>query len=295
MNTQVLQYLIAISEEHSLTRAAERFYLSQPSLSHHLANAERELGVKLFRKEGRALWPTEEGVIFVNNARAILHTEAQALKKIEELRRKSWPGLRLCAAAAEMPWLQRQVLPGLGQSPQIQLVCTELPADQGLEALAAGSQDLTVWVAGDPPPQGPWTSETLWQDQMVLAVPAAWRDRPLPPDLGTLCYLHCRTAAALAPWAEHSLARAGISPGLACTAPDLATTVRMVAAGHGCAFLPQGLLEQGEQPIAVCRAVPAWSARRVVCYRTPEEENGAAAMAVLLEALRQSSRLTAGL
>ena len=54
MTTQVLEYLIAIEEEHSLTRAAERFYLSQPSLSYHLAKAEQELNVKLFQKK-RAL------------------------------------------------------------------------------------------------------------------------------------------------------------------------------------------------------------------------------------------------
>ena len=51
MTTQVLEYLIAIEEEHSLTRAAERFYLSQPSLSYHLAKAEQELNVKLFQKK----------------------------------------------------------------------------------------------------------------------------------------------------------------------------------------------------------------------------------------------------
>ena len=41
MTTQVLEYLIAIEEEHSLTRAAERFYLSQPSLSYHLAKQNK--------------------------------------------------------------------------------------------------------------------------------------------------------------------------------------------------------------------------------------------------------------
>ena len=114
MNTQVLEYLIAISEEHSLTRAAERFYLSQPSLSHHLANVERELGAKLFRKEGRALWPTEEGVIFINKARAILHAEAQARQQIEALRVQTRPRLRLCMDTAEEAWFRQKVQPSPG-------------------------------------------------------------------------------------------------------------------------------------------------------------------------------------
>ena len=89
MTTQILKYLIAIDEERSVTRAAERFWLSQPSMSHHLAAAERELGVQLFLRDGRSLHPTEDGIIFINNARAILHAEEQALRRIQALREET--------------------------------------------------------------------------------------------------------------------------------------------------------------------------------------------------------------
>ena len=89
MTTQVLEYLIAIEEEHSLTRAAERFYLSQPSLSYHLARAEQELKVKLFQKKGRSLLPTEEGIIFFNAAspcEACTSTAHPSSNRTEKLR-----------------------------------------------------------------------------------------------------------------------------------------------------------------------------------------------------------------
>ena len=121
MTTQVLEYLIAIEEEHSLTRAAERFYLSQPSLSYHLARAEQELKVKLFQKKGRSLLPTEEGIIFFNAARAILHAEAQTRKQIEEIKQQKQRRLRVCTPPDNLEWFQKTVLPSLNQNIQIQL------------------------------------------------------------------------------------------------------------------------------------------------------------------------------
>ena len=48
MNTQILDYMIAISEEKSLTKAADRLLITQPALSRQLKKLERELNTKLF-------------------------------------------------------------------------------------------------------------------------------------------------------------------------------------------------------------------------------------------------------
>lgn len=286
MNTQVLEYLIAISEEHSLTRAAERFYLSQPSLSHHLAHVERELGTKLFRREGRALWPTEEGVIFLNSARAILHAEAQARKRIEALRAGSGRGLRLCMAGTEAPWLRKTLEADLAAKIDLPLHFASLPVQQALEGLAQGSQDLVLLLVSGDPPRGSWQTELLWQDRMVLAMPAARQAKPLPRDLGDLCYL-CGPAGN--PWedaAAQSLARAGFAPRMICRAPDLVTAARMVAAGHGCAFLPERLVRDRAEQVAACPGVPEWIASQVACLRPLADPRSAAAMEPILETLR---------
>ena len=50
MNFQHLRYFLMVAEELNITRAAERLYISQQSLSNHIGNLERELDVKLFTR-----------------------------------------------------------------------------------------------------------------------------------------------------------------------------------------------------------------------------------------------------
>ena len=285
MNTRVLEYLIAISEEHSLTRAAERFYLSQPSLSHHLANVERELGAKLFRKEGRALWPTEEGVIFINKARAILHAEAQARQQIEALRVQTRPRLRLCMDTAEEAWFRQKVQPHLERL-QVRIECTRLPAGQALTALEQGEQDLALLLVCGPPPQLPCSTRTLWQDEIALAVPAAAVEEEAHAALTDLCYLRFEAPSAWDAQAEQNLTGAGITPHMVCTAPDQTTASEMVAAGHAFAFLPRARIAAGAG-LAAYPVAPAWQATLLACFSTPEHPICAEALPALLEVLQQ--------
>ena len=51
MNTQTLEYIIAIAEEKSISRAADRLLVSQPAISRQLKRVEERLGTKLFLRE----------------------------------------------------------------------------------------------------------------------------------------------------------------------------------------------------------------------------------------------------
>lgn len=50
MNFLHLKYFLLVAEELNITRAAERLYISQQSLSNHISNMEKELDVKLFTR-----------------------------------------------------------------------------------------------------------------------------------------------------------------------------------------------------------------------------------------------------
>jgi DNA-binding transcriptional LysR family regulator len=72
MELRHLRYFVAIAEERSFTRAAERLWVAQPGLSTQIRRLEGELGVRLFERHTRGVDLTEAGTLFLERARAAL-------------------------------------------------------------------------------------------------------------------------------------------------------------------------------------------------------------------------------
>jgi len=72
MELRHLRYFVAIAEERSFTRAAERLWVAQPGLSTQIRRLEGELGIKLFERHTRGADLTTAGELFLERARAAL-------------------------------------------------------------------------------------------------------------------------------------------------------------------------------------------------------------------------------
>jgi len=72
MELRHLRYFVAIAEERSFTRAAERLWIAQPGLSTQIRRLEHELGVCLFERHSRGVDLTAAGELFLERARAAL-------------------------------------------------------------------------------------------------------------------------------------------------------------------------------------------------------------------------------
>lgn len=72
MNLSQLRYFARLAETRHYTKAAEQMYISQPSLSHAIAQLEQELGVPLFEKNGRNVELTQFGEVFLKQVRQSL-------------------------------------------------------------------------------------------------------------------------------------------------------------------------------------------------------------------------------
>ena len=73
MHLKELQYVVTLADEGSISRAAERLYMAQSSLSQFLQQYEADLGVALFLRTSKGLTPTAAGTLFIENARSILY------------------------------------------------------------------------------------------------------------------------------------------------------------------------------------------------------------------------------
>ena len=72
MTLQQLRYLVTVAECRNITEAAEKMYISQPSLSAAIHNLEQEMGVTAFSRSSKGVTVTREGEQFLSYARMLL-------------------------------------------------------------------------------------------------------------------------------------------------------------------------------------------------------------------------------
>ncbi|WP_113927598.1 LysR family transcriptional regulator [Bacillus sp. P14.5] len=64
MNIEQIKYILEVSKEGSITKAAERLHLSPSALSQSITQLEKELGVTIFSRSRKGTTPTSEGKKF---------------------------------------------------------------------------------------------------------------------------------------------------------------------------------------------------------------------------------------
>ena len=72
MTLQQLKYIIEIAETGSITMAAQRLFIAQPSLSKSVAELEKEMGITIFNRSNRGIYLSEDGTKFLSYARQIV-------------------------------------------------------------------------------------------------------------------------------------------------------------------------------------------------------------------------------
>ncbi|MBP3087808.1 LysR family transcriptional regulator [Corynebacterium sp. sy017] len=78
MELQQLRYVVAVAEEKSFTRAAQRCFVVQSALSHQIKAVEQEIGIALFARSSRRVELTTAGAVFVEYARESLAAAERA-------------------------------------------------------------------------------------------------------------------------------------------------------------------------------------------------------------------------
>ena len=85
MEIDHLKDIIVVAKYGSFTRAAQELYTSQSTLSKRVASMERELGIKLFERNGGSLILTEQGALFVRGAQDIVQRSESYLERIRRI------------------------------------------------------------------------------------------------------------------------------------------------------------------------------------------------------------------
>lgn len=150
LNYHHLFYFWTIAREGSVTQAAERLRLAQPTLSAQIRSLEKALGVRLFEKQGRGLALTEAGRTAFRYADGIFGLGRELQESLAGLSGGSRPVLAVGISDALPKLMVRTLLePALHLPEPIRLVCHEDRTERLLARLSLHELDL---VLSDLPP-----------------------------------------------------------------------------------------------------------------------------------------------
>jgi LysR family transcriptional activator of nhaA len=145
LNYGHLRYFWAVARERSVTRAAEKLNVSQPTVSAQIRELEEALGDQLLERSARAITLTKSGRTVYRYAEEIFalgHELQEAIKGGTTGR----PLVLTIGIADVVPKLLARALiePALKLSDSVQIVCLEDPTDRLLAALAAHDVDIVL-------------------------------------------------------------------------------------------------------------------------------------------------------
>jgi len=246
-----LRYFIAVAEELSFTRAAERLFVSQPALSKQIRMLEKQLGGVLFERDRRAVRLTSLGDVLLPHARAVLAAWQGAEAAVEEA--KTAERCTLVIGMSTSPG--RGLLPALrtrlvSRHPQVRPVLRQVNWADPTAGLADGSSDVAfVWL---PLPDGDrYQYAGVAREPRLVALPGghplAARAASDPEGMVDFTDLLEEPFLALPPEAgplrDHWLAldfRDGRPPRIGGVVASAEETHEAVAAGQGVALLATG-------------------------------------------------------
>jgi LysR family hydrogen peroxide-inducible transcriptional activator len=170
-----LQYVVAVAEHKSISRAADACAITQPALSERIKRIEHTLDVELFERNKRSLTITPVGEQLVHKARELLD-DALSIDAIVTSSREPLSGpFRVGIIATLGPYLVPLLLPALRkQYPNLELILHEGLTDPLLETLQAGTLDVVIAAA--PLHVSGINQLELFDEPFILALPV---DHPL--------------------------------------------------------------------------------------------------------------------
>jgi DNA-binding transcriptional LysR family regulator len=241
MELHQLRYFVAVARTGSFSRAAERCFVSQPSLSQQIQKLERRLGQQLFERLGRRILLTDAGRKLLDRAPAIL----AAVDDTERLIRENDSPDDGHVAVGAIPTIAPYLLPSalkhfLRRFPRVQVTVQEDVTAHLIEAVAAAELDLALIAL--PINDVRLQVEALFVEPLFLALtpghPLANRRRIALEDVRDEPFIILQDMHCLGDQVLSFCKANGCQPRIACRSAQIATIQSLIAAGQGISLLP---------------------------------------------------------
>lgn len=264
LNFRSLYYLQAVERHGTFTEAAWELGVSQPALSHSLAELSRRLGVPLFRKDGRRRVFTEAGQRVVRYADRVIGQTGDLVRWLDSWQRGGVGSLRvglidtvgLYTLPSGLSRWQREL-------PEVELQLLVAESEEILSMLDRYEVDLALVVG---PSGSRYSSEAIATERMHVY---SWSDDPAGTSISE-SEVATPSGWALYPAAsrtrlliDQGLAQLGIHPEVALESAHPTVLRQMAVLGYARTVLPRQVATAGEDsdllegPLVALRLIEA--------------------------------------
>ena len=260
MELKELEYIVAVAEEQSISKAADRLYLAQSSLSQYVSRYEAELGVKLFRRTSGGVRTTAAGDLFLKSARQMLLQYHQVRQQLTDLDAPMEGRIHFGISTFRGSYLFPKAMHLFRQeAPTVDVVLHEHDSIYLQRKIAAGELDLALVAF----------REDQWENQgkfLMKDEVLANRDSPVMefvregqggPDrpwvelseIAHLDFLLSSRSAMLGSIAQKQFDDLGIHPKFVCGTQTASMSAALARRGVGIAFTYRSCIEESRDVI----------------------------------------------
>jgi LysR family hydrogen peroxide-inducible transcriptional activator len=296
MNLKDLKYLVALADTGHFGKAAERSFVSQPTLSAQLKKLEEFLGVKLVERQPKNVQLTEVGKQVVVRARRMLD-EGEEIVALARNNTDPYAGrLKLGLIPTIGPYLLPRVMQRIRKAlPQLSLMLYEHRTEALLKRLRDG--DIDVGIMALPAPLDGLESRALYDEAFTIALPnrhpLAAKSTLKVQDLKGHTLLLLEDGHCLRDQALEVCSRVDVREAEDFRATSLETLRQMVVAGLGITLLPELAVESpfGSQRGLTIRQFAKPAPKRTVGAVWRKSTTRAAAISALCDVLEGAMAL----
>ena len=241
MHLHQLKYFVSIVDTGSVTKAAERCFISQPSISQQLTKLEDSIGKKLFSRVKGKLILTEPGQIMYEQACKILRSVENARHRVNDVNSAHGGSIAIGILPTLAPFMLPNTLLALAEKyPEAVVTVREEISEAIVDAANRGEIDILIEVL--PFDETYLDVEPLFLDQFYIAI---HEDNPLakleeiPIDaLGDMPFILLEDIHCLARQVEQYCFNKQFIPKVLFQASQLATVKQLIEIQYGISILP---------------------------------------------------------
>lgn len=155
MEIRQLKLFVAVAELENVSRAAARLHIAQSALSRHIRALEDELRVELFKRQGKRVWLSSEGSVFLEEARAILDKVESSRNRVALASRGISGRLRIGfhQVAGRHLMVPRAINAFRQTYPLVQLDILPLPIHEQADAIRSREMDAGIFYLSSSAPE----------------------------------------------------------------------------------------------------------------------------------------------